>query len=558
MTAPRMDWHGNGGPPPPQHPYHSAAYDTYNHDPRGPPTAPGPYHPGGGYSPHRPGPPPPRIHPPKYWQEHQPPRRPQPPYGPPSTYDGPSSPAYHHMEGRQGPPPQSMNPSYPDGGTMPPYGPPAQHDYYRQRRDMYQPPPPFRTPPSHLRRVGDNTNVAQSSSFSSKEETPEVERTVPAKSSDWEPTRSTKQEKDKKQGDPLSFLAKVAMGPSKPDQPWNEANKVVVDPSQEGGDKTDVDTVTSPSKDDSEEVSPLHSQLRSSPIITPNSVVVPPPSSVQPAPHPPVYRETSFPPSTSNTVTPKPITPTGTAHYGQPPSAAQPTHRPNHAPYGPYDDPRSGPYPPSYGMTPPHGVPPSTNYGPPPPGTYPSGYDSRSGSWEQPFVPPPAVVEERNSFDSYESSGNSRGSSNYYYPYYSEYPREHRGYPPYPSPASHGGPGWQPPPPSHDPRTMGYPSPSWGGYEHSGYPPPPLGYPTPPQHHMTPPHGRLIGGPPPTPQYYDDRSYHMRPSTSGYGPIPPNRGYPYIQQPNRDEKTILRKKFSWKHFPEVCVLVMSS
>jgi hypothetical protein len=563
MTAPpsshgRMDWHGSSGPPPPQHPYHPASYDSYhpnNHDLRGPPPTPGSYHPGGGYSPHRPGPPP-RIHPPKYWQEQQ--RRPPRPYGPPSMYDGPSTPAYHHGEGRQGPPPPSMNPIYPDGRPMPPYGPPLPHDYYNQRRDMYQPPPPFRTPPSHLRRGGDVTSVVQSSSFSSKEETPEVERSIPAKSSDWEPTRSTKQEKGKKQGDSLSLLAKVAMEPA--EHSSNDAPKRGEVP-QEGGDKTDVETITSPSKDESEDASPLHTQLRSSPIITPNSVVVPPPSSVQQASQPPVYRETTYPSSTTNTVTPKPITPTGTAHYGQPPSVSQPQNRPNHlrAPYGhgPYDDPHSGPYPPTYGMTPPHGAPPTSNYGPPPVGTYPSGYDSRSGSWEQPLVPPPnpspAVVEERNSFDSYESSGTSRGSSQHYYPYYPEYARDHRGYPPYPTPAMHGGSGWQQPSP-HDPR---YPSSSWGGYEQqsSGYPfpPPPPGYPTPPQHHMTPPHGRVIGGPPPTPQYYDDRSYHMRPSASGYGPMPPNRPYSYMQQPPRDEKTILRKKFSWKHFPEVRV-----
>jgi hypothetical protein len=27
--------------------------------------------------------------------------------------------------------------------------------------------------------------------------------------------------------------------------------------------------------------------------------------------------------------------------------------------------------------------------------------------------------------------------------------------------------------------------------------------------------------------------------------------YSYMQQPDLDEKTVLRKKFSWKHFPEV-------
>lgn len=543
----RMDWHGTNGPPP--HPYHTQSYDAYNPPPpsRGPPLTPGSYHTRGSYSPHRTGPSP-RIHPPKYWheqQQQQPPhRRPPLSYGPPPTsYEGGHP---YSGDGRQGPPP---HPGYP-------------YDYYNPRRDVYPhthpshpppPPPHYRTPPPHLRRTdSESASVSHSASFSSKEEHPEVERAEPPKSGDWEPTRSTKQEKGNKQDDSLSLLAKVAMEPIRSNQSSKDAAKEGIASIE--SEKNDGVTVTSPSKDESEE--PRHTILRSSPIVAPSSVVVPPPSSIK-QPPPPVYRETSYPPpsaSITTTVTPKPITPTGMTHYGQPPSSATPAshppHRPINPPYGAYED--RGPYPPPYGMTPPHGsAPGSVNYGPPPPGTYPSGYDSRSGSWEQPYAPPnmasPAVVEERNSFDSYESSGNSRGSS-HYYPYHHDYGRDPRGYPA-PYPPSHGS--WQQPPP--DPRSGGYPYPGWGsaGYEppppHHGYPPPPS------HHHMTPP--RIMGGPPPpTPPYYDERSsypHHIQPSP--YGGVPMNRPpYPYMQPPNRDEKTVLRKKFSWKHFPEVC------
>jgi hypothetical protein len=39
----------------------------------------------------------------------------------------------------------------------------------------------------------------------------------------------------------------------------------------------------------------------------------------------------------------------------------------------------------------------------------------------------------------------------------------------------------------------------------------------------------------------------MHPPHMG-GPPPP---YPYGHPPRMEEKTILRKKFSWKHYPEV-------
>jgi hypothetical protein len=361
----------------------------------------------------------PRMHPlppQKYWYE-GPPRRGPPPGGP---YGGPP-PYMSSYEGPETRPP--MRSGYGEGR---PYGPPPP-EYYPPRHEGYPPPPPsFRTPQRG------SAALVQTSSFSSssKEETPEA--FPPHKNSDWEPTRSTAmQKKDPKKqgGDPLSFLAKVAMAPQ---------------------DEAKVTTHIAPSSDDSP------SRLRSSPIITPNSV----PQREPPPPPAQYYREPSALPH-RHSATPKPITPT-TTHYGP----------------RPYDDVRgSGPY-----YSTPH--PPSSSQYPP---SYPSGYDSRAASWEQPAV----VVEERNSFDSLESAGA-------------------------------GAP---------------YPRPPWG----SPYAqPPPLQWYNPAPPYESPPYpGRMMppvvhrGG------YYDDRAYRGPP----YGGVPP--------PPPRDEKTVLRKKFSWKHFPEV-------
>ena len=141
---------------------------------------------------------------------------------------------------------------------------------------------------------------------------------------------------------------------------------------------------------------------------------------------------------------------------------------------------------------------------PPPPRGYP-GYDSRANSWEQMS---PNVVENRNSFDS-DGSG-SRCPPGYYPP---------------PEGA------WQHPPhESHYRR-------GWGPYE-------------------VPPSNRGPYPPPPPPSgYYEDYygtapPHHLGPSQ----PPPPYGPYTYVQQTTGDEKTVLRKKFSWKNFPEVCQL----
>jgi hypothetical protein len=130
-------------------------------------------------------------------------------------------------------------------------------------------------------------------------------------------------------------------------------------------------------------------------------------------------------------------------------------------------------------------------------------------------------------------------------PYSPTYPPPNRGgggwnhaYPPtthsdsfYGSPLHHGPPAdySYPLPPPHygapedqDIAMYGGNLPPHPSYHHRGGPPPPLSGPRHPGMSMHPPH---MGGPPPP--------------------------YPYGHPPRMEEKTILRKKFSWKHYPEV-------
>jgi hypothetical protein len=94
-----------------------------------------------------------------------------------------------------------------------------------------------------------------------------------------------------------------------------------------------------------------------------------------------------------------------------------------------------------------------------------------------------------------------------------------------------------------------YPPPRWsypngggvgGGYDGPPPPPPPphmMQGPSPYHHHHHPPPPLI----PPPPSRYDDLS-------PGGGP---HRPYSYAQHPHAGSKTVLRKKFSWKHYPEV-------
>ncbi|KAL7566253.1 hypothetical protein ACA910_011314 [Epithemia clementina (nom. ined.)] len=179
---------------------------------------------------------------------------------------------------------------------------------------------------------------------------------------------------------------------------------------------------------------------------------------------------------------------------------------PYYPPYG--DDPRG---PPSYHYS---GPPPSRNGQPYPP--YPPA-SHRGGpipppSWQRgdpEFGPPHPAVVERHSFDSHESGVSH--DSNSLHP-----PRRYFGQPPPPRPGLYGPPqqDWPRSPPTGPPMSR-----------------PPPGQPFPSRY--------MYGGPPPPqPPRPGDPYHHTAP-------------YSYVQQPHIDEKTILRRKFSWKHYPEL-------
>jgi hypothetical protein len=97
------------------------------------------------------------------------------------------------------------------------------------------------------------------------------------------------------------------------------------------------------------------------------------------------------------------------------------------------------------------------------------------------------------------------------------------------------------------------------GYWDSGAPPgPPRGAPYPP------PRGWNYGGPPPPhpfpADHYSDYPFDGRPDDDSFPPHhhphhPPQHHpappYTYVQLPRLDEKTLLRKKFSWKNYTEL-------
>jgi hypothetical protein len=93
-----------------------------------------------------------------------------------------------------------------------------------------------------------------------------------------------------------------------------------------------------------------------------------------------------------------------------------------------------------------------------------------------------------------------------------------------------------PPPPLNLSSRSPYIPPRWS-YDHS-MPPPPYQYPRsgPEPSRPSPP---SVSAPQTPYRPYPFPSHHAAP-------------YTYVQQPRLEEKTILRKKFSWKHYPEVC------
>jgi hypothetical protein len=154
------------------------------------------------------------------------------------------------------------------------------------------------------------------------------------------------------------------------------------------------------------------------------------------------------------------------------------------------------------------------------------GYLSHYGEYGAPGYhegAPPVLVEHGGSFD-------SQGDP----PPYREFPYPPTPHPPTPHP---------PTPPAAHYYYEDHP-PSFGGYWESGphsqqgpYLPPRWNYGRPPESY----------GPEYPYEGHDEAFAPHRP------PPPPHHSapYTYVQQPRLEEKTILRKKFSWKHYPEV-------
>jgi hypothetical protein len=63
-----------------------------------------------------------------------------------------------------------------------------------------------------------------------------------------------------------------------------------------------------------------------------------------------------------------------------------------------------------------------------------------------------------------------------------------------------------------------------------------------------------IDHPPPHQGHYE--RYPVRPEHYPPHLPPPPLPYTFVQQPRMENKTILRKKFSWKHYPEVCNILV--
>lgn len=228
---------------------------------------------------------------------------------------------------------------------------------------------------------------------------------------------------------------------------------------------------------------------------------------------------TSARPTTASAA-PKPITPTGARGYPFPPRGPPPYGPPPGMP-PPYGPPGSGSGmglpPPPYGY-PPYAAEEPPYYGGgggPPPSSMRPPYPYR-GEWGEPPFPYSPVLVERTSFDSVEQQ--QQQIAHHVTP-------DRRGYDEYSSSA-----GWGPPPLPMPTRPYGYPPRGAGGPWEPPMPPDDY-YPLAAEQH-----GRYT----PTEQ-----------QQQRYGP------YTYVQQPNLESKTVLRKKFSWKHYPEVGSLASS-
>ena len=246
--------------------------------------------------------------------------------------------------------------------------------------------------------------------------------------------------------------------------------------------------------------SPLQRRPHAKPIITPQGSAGGPP--------PPPYQQ-PLPQQQSGA---KPITPTSGGYYPH----AYYEQQQDYYPHGPHPH-----YP---------GMPPQYTRGGYPlpqqqqPYYHPQHRRVGSADWD----PPPAVVERGSgSFDT-----GSEGSQQEYHRRYYDY----RG----PPPEGDYGP---PPPPTHQQwqQCRSYPPPRWSYHQ---APPPPPQYANRPPPAFMPPRDIIDQRGQPNPKQQQSSG------TVAFSP------YSYVQQPHLEDKTVLRKKFSWKHFPEVRYFVV--
>lgn len=656
-----MAWHpSRSGAPPPY--YDSSGYGNPAH---GPPShhhdhRPGPPLPGTPYGgpPTPVGPPPPSSGPPPPSHYHRPPPGQSPPGMPPT----PNQEYWHESrQHQQGPYPSPWRPEHgdprklertpsleqyqsPEGGNPynTPYYPPTSSSRGGRRPDIRRMPPPnsnvYRQqgppppPPSNANHVHKGpsatkqrqpsqdereatisppkagTNIKKDTKRdSSSRQAPEKEGVKEDKSKSTTPDKK----KGKKDGDPLSLLAKVSS-----EVDTKSRKKGETDEEAQTKQKTKKSDASEAKKSGSPDKSA--SDRKNFDVPTPKRTKVPPTSPiqrrVQPSPmiSPNMSSETHYSGSVEGrdkenaprqvtqrvvrTLTPKPITPTAAPHYHHY-APKQPRMPPSYPPYDARGPPRDHPY---------YGDGSSVNHPPPnshirsyPPHSY-GHMPEREGSWEHPNHSP--VVVEHNSFDSQETASGPRYPPEYSYQYPRPPPTNNRYYPGEgsftspdvpradqgwhtepprrvdrpadmqapPSPYHNRWPYEGPPPPS--PMTEGsrYPGPPPSGPPPTNqYPPyPPSGgpaprgmpYPTPSPYYHHPsegtpydvaPKGPVGGGP-----HYTPPPHHMAYMYHGHPGYPPHMSgvippYTYVQQPTHEEKTVLRKKFSWKHFPEV-------
>jgi len=585
----------NRGPPPPS--YH---YDSQGPPPRGPsgppPTdywqSPAPYS-----SEHQ-HPPPPMSHrgggP--YWT---------PP--PPPSYDGYRG-VTPHSGSLRGPPPGSMPhaPHHqhrirrPYGGDhqagleprFPPPSPGNRHLFHHSHhRKDFSPPAPATAPPVQVPATR-GVQVAVSASADSEEASSTAASNKTSKVSISSPRKgdgdnavmdddSDSKGAKKEEGDPLSVLADVSAGMGGKNKESKDEKGTGVAVALKGGDGNNPNTSGS-----ALELPPVSDR----------------PPMPMPAPTSPLQRR----------LKPSPITPSQTPQVTKMSNKGTPAKR-KHQPITPsrsHDtasttEGGSQSLQPSWQAPPlPHGgsgssgsaelYPSQSEYNGAPHNDGPYNSPSRrnrpgmhySGEFGPPFPTDSPALVERGSFDSHGDASSYRGGAPLYPP---TTPTSSRGayfyddHPPPPPPgygnsaSGGGGSYWDPAQPPYSPT---YPPPNRGaGGWNPPYPPPPhsdsmygppphhgpppeYSYPPPPPHygahedHDVPMYG---GNPPPHPSYHHRGGplpplpgpHHpgmpMHPHHMG-GPPPP---YPYGHPPRMEEKTILRKKFSWKHYPEL-------